>query len=92
MGELHTALARQDCQGGPEQQQLCPLFYSLGIEECSRGNFREQYDIQPWDSFVTEPKPEPDVLDGYAKDIQKLCMITGLRQDQVCLLHIYACE
>ena len=83
MGKLHAALAQQACPGGPQKQQLCPIF--LSTDDCTRSDFREQYDFQPWDSFgLTEPKPEPDVLDGYAKDIQQLCKITNLRQDQVC--------
>ena len=84
MGELHTALARQNSPGGPQQQQLCPIFYSIGIDECSRSDFRKQYDQQPWD--VSEPKPGPGVLDKYAEDIKELCTITGLRTDQFCVL------
>ena len=87
MGKLHAALARQE--GGPEQQQrqlLCPIFYSVGKEECSRSDFREQYDIHPWESFeLEEPKPEPGVLDDYAKDIAELCTLMGLPEAQVCV-------
>ena len=81
---LHAALAQQGCPSGPRMQRICPICYSLSVEECTRSDFREQYDLQPWDSLgLTEQKPEPEVLDGYAKDIQELCSITGLHQDQV---------
>ena len=84
MGMLHAALAQQERPGRPRKQQLCTIYYSLSIEECTRNDFREQYDLQPWDSFgLTKPKPEPEVLDSYAKDIQELCRITRLHQVQV---------
>ena len=91
MGELHMALETQKCPGGPQRQQLCPLFYSLSVDNCSRSDFREQYDLQPWDSLgLKEPKPEPEVLDSYAKDIKELCTLVGLPEAQVCTLFIDA--
>ena len=98
---LHAALAQQGCPGGPPKQQLCPIFYNLRIDECTKSDIREQYDLQPWDSFgLTEPKPEPEVLDRYAKDIQELCRTTNLRQTrygsfvQQCLLRAlpFSCD
>ena len=59
------------------------MFHSLTVEECSSSEFRERYDRQPWDSLVTEPKPEPRVLDGYAETVQVLCEFAGRRLHQV---------
>ena len=76
MGKLNAALAHKGCPGAA---RICPIFHSLSIEECTKSDFREQYDLQSWDSFgLTAPKPEPEVLDGYAKDIQELCRVTNL--------------
>jgi hypothetical protein len=87
MQELRRTLEKQKQPGGPKQQQVCPIYHTLSIEECCRSDFRQQYDIQPWESFnLPEPKPDAATLDGYARDIGELCKITGLRQDQVGLI------
>ena len=92
MAELRRALDRQVQQaaaGSAETQQqqhqfLCPVFHSITVEECCSSGFRQVYERKPWTSFkLQEPKPPADVLDRYAKDIQELCTITGLCQDQV---------
>jgi hypothetical protein len=85
MAELQKALEKQKEPGGPEKQQLCPIYYTLSIDDCCKSSFREEYDLKPWEDFnLREPKPDGATLDGYARDIADLCKITGLRQDQVC--------
>ena len=89
MAELRRALDRQmheaaDSSGAQQRQFLCPVFYSISVEECCGRGFWQLYEQQPWEDFnLQEPKPAADVLECYAKIIAELCTITGLRQDQV---------
>ncbi|KAK9829532.1 hypothetical protein WJX72_006350 [[Myrmecia] bisecta] len=74
MAELHLLLEKHSMQPAEEPTSVFPIFYGLTIEQCiDQNTFRALYDADPWVGGTG--RPDPDVLDMWARDIETLCKI-----------------